>query len=194
MPDISLQCRCGAVKGAAKNITPRNGNHLVCCCSDCQRFAHYLDENNEHHIVDEFGGTRIYQTSQSQVSISQGSEHVRCLRLTPKGLYRWYTECCNTPIGNTMNAKMAFVGLIHNFIVIPDNPKISLGPILGFVQTNDAVVQPDYPTSSEKVPLRLLLRIIRKLLVWKMRGMGQPSCFFDIQGKALVKPIIVNNK
>lgn len=176
----------------ARNITPQTGNHIVCCCSDCQQFAGFLDGANEQHIIDEFGGTQIYQTSQSQVVISDGEENLRCLRLTPKGLYRWYAGCCNTPIGNTMNAKMAFVGLIHNFIDNKDENRENLGPIRAYVQVQDATSKPDYPFSSEKVSLGILFRIIRKLLVWKVRGMGQPSCFFDKQGKSVVKAVILN--
>ena len=188
MSDIPLKCSCGKVQGIATNITPQSGNHVVCCCSDCQKFARFLERKNE--ILDEFGGTEVYQTSQSQVKITQGNDQIRCMRHSPKGLYRWYTECCKTPIGNTLNGKMPFIGLVHNFIENPQQHATSLGPIRAFVQTQDAISKPDYPNSSEKFPLGITLRIIRKILLWKIRGMNKPSSFFDDSGRPRVKPLI----
>jgi len=34
----------------------------------------------------------------SRLQIQQGLEQIRCLRLSEKGLYRWYAGCGNTPI------------------------------------------------------------------------------------------------
>ena len=188
MADIPLQCRCGKVQGIATNITPSSGNHVVCCCSDCQKFARYLER--EADVLDQFGGTEVYQTAQSQIKITHGNEQIRCMRHSPKGLYRWYTECCKTPIGNTLNGKMPFIGIIHSFIHEPQQHAKSLGPIRAFVQTQDALSEPDYPHSSKSFPLGITLRIMSKIMLWKLRGMNQPSDFFDPQGKPVVKPII----
>mgnify|MGYP001076112713 CR=1 FL=1 len=70
MSTIKLACECGKIQGEARDITPNSGNHVVCCCIDCQAFANYLDKGDT--VLDECGGTRIYQTSQSQVKIGQG--------------------------------------------------------------------------------------------------------------------------
>lgn len=188
--DVQLSCACGAVKGVARNVTPQNGSRVVCCCDDCQQFANHLQRGAE--ILDEFGGTEIYQTSQSQVNIETGAEHIQCLRLKPKGLYRWYASCCNTPMGNTMNAGMPFFGIIHGFIADETNRDEALGKILAYVQTQHALGTPNYPTSSKKFPLGITLRIMRKILGWKIRGLHKPSAFFTDSGRAIVKPIIVN--
>ena len=34
------------------------------------------------------------------------------VRLTPKGLFRWHTTCCNTPVGNTLRPSVPFVGIV----------------------------------------------------------------------------------
>jgi len=119
MTDIRLQCQCGTVQGVARECTASSGNRVVCCCDDCQTFADHLQ--CEMDILDEFGGTEIYQTSQSQVEISSGQEQLKSMRLKRKGLLRWYTGCCNTPVGNTMNAGMPFVGIIHNFMAFENS-------------------------------------------------------------------------
>ncbi|GGD73976.1 hypothetical protein GCM10011357_31280 [Lacimicrobium alkaliphilum] len=37
------------------------------------------------------------------------------MRLGSKGLLRWHTSCCNTPVGNTLsNPRLGFIGLIHS--------------------------------------------------------------------------------
>lgn len=191
MSPLKLSCQCGKVKGVATDITPDTGNHVVCCCCDCQSFAQHL--NKSHETLDDFGGTQIYQTSQSQVEITQGAEYLTCLRLTPKGITRWYTSCCNTPVGNTLNAKMPFVGIIHNFIEADADTAEKLGPIRAYVQTQYATKPPTYPHHHAKFPLGITLRIMFKIVLWKLRGMGQPSVFYNAEFRPTAKPIIVSN-
>lgn len=192
MSDIQLSCECGQVKGIATNITPDNGNHVVCCCCDCQAFAHYL--NKQDSTLDEFGGTRLYQTSQSQVKITQGADKIACLRLTPKGITRWYTSCCNTPLGNTLNANMPFIGIINSFIQEDSDTAKALGPVRAYVQTQYATKPPFNQPHHAKFPLSITLRIISKILGWKIRGMGKPSAFYDEKNKPVVKPIVVSEQ
>lgn len=46
---------------------------------------------------------------------TEGSEQLACLRLTGKGLLRWYARCCNTPIGNMApDPKLSYLGLVHS--------------------------------------------------------------------------------
>lgn len=187
MSTVPLKCRCGAVQGTATNITPASGNRVVCCCADCQAFASYL--GSETQILDEFGGTDIFQTTQSQLRISQGQDKLQGMRLSEKGLLRWYTSCCNTPVGNTMNASMPFIGVIHSFMDLPDRDT-ALGPVRAFVQTQYAIGSPSYPTHHEKYPLGITFRIVRKMLLWKLRGNHKPSVFFDENGRPNVKPIV----
>lgn len=187
MTTISLKCHCGEVQGHASDVTPSGGNRVVCCCSDCQEFATKL--NCSANILDEFGGTEIFQIAQSQLHIDKGHDKLHCLRLSEKGLLRWYASCCNTPIGNTINAKMPFVGVIHTFMDVPDRESV-LGPVRAVVQTQHALGEPTYPKHSAKFPLGITLRIVRKMLSWKLRGMQSPSVFFDEQGRPVVEPII----
>jgi len=196
MTDVKLKCSCGKVQGVIKNVSPNNGNRVVCCCSDCQAFAQALGREND--VLDEFGGTDLYQTSQSQIEIMHGAEHLQCLRLKPKGLLRWYTDCCNTPIGNALNAKMPFFGIIHSFMSGLEQPNQTLGPVLAYVQTQDArkrATPPflDYPHYADKFPIGITFRIITKMLGWKLRGMGKPTPFFDQQTRPVAKPRIVEN-
>jgi Family of unknown function (DUF6151) len=43
---------------------------------------------------------------------TKGQDQIEGLRLTPKGLYRWYAKCCNTPVGNTRAPALPFVSML----------------------------------------------------------------------------------
>lgn len=189
MTTLSLSCQCGEVKGSATGATASSGNRVVCCCADCQAFANHLGSDSK--TLDEFGGTEIFQTSQSQVNILQGQDKLQSLRLKEKGLLRWYTSCCNTPVGNTISAKMPFVGLIHSFIDEPNRDDV-LGPVRAYVQTQYAIGEPSYPKHSAKFPLGITVRIVRKMLVWKVKGMHNPSAFFTDNGDPVVQPVLID--
>lgn len=186
--EFAVGCSCGAVKGVALNITPSSGNRVVCCCSGCQAFVTYLERDD---VLDQFGGTDLYQTSQSQIRIDQGNEQLKSVRMTPKGVLRWYAGCCNTPIGNTMSAGVPFVGVIGDFLKV-DNRERDLGPVRAYVQLQHAKGEPDYPHGAQKFPLGITLRIARKMLAWKLTGKSRPSSFFDDDGKPVSKPTLAD--
>ena len=190
MATIPLKCHCGEVTGSASDVTPTSGIRVICCCSDCQAFANHL--NCDAAVLDEFGGTEIFQVSQSQVTIKRGEDKLRCLRLSEKGLLRWYTSCCNTPVGNTINAKLPFVGVVHAFINDAHRDQ-SLGPVNSVVQTQSAIGVPGYAKHHAKFPLGITLRIAKKMAMWKLKGMQSPSVFFGEDGRPVVKPVVLNN-
>ena len=128
MTQLPLCCACGQVQGVLVDATPDNGNHVICYCDDCQAFARSLGTPG---ILDSYGGTEVYQSTPSQVRITQGIEQLRLRRLSEKGLLRWYTACCRTPVANMLPyPRSPFVGLFHGFI--PDRE--SLGPVVGRIQ------------------------------------------------------------
>ena len=98
--EVPLKCSCGSVQGVARDVSPKTGNRLVCMCDDCQAYAHHL--GRAEHILDRNGGTEVFQLTPSQLTLTEGREHLRCLRLKEKGLMRWYAGCCNTPVANTL--------------------------------------------------------------------------------------------
>lgn len=131
-----LQCRCGTLKGFVAN--PRSANRAVCYCKDCQAFAHFL--GREADVLDERGGSDVIQTLPKNITFTQGIEALACMRLTQKGLLRWYAGCCNTPIGNTLaTPKFSFIGLVHSCLDNADVPlHDSFGPVRAWVNTNGA--------------------------------------------------------
>ncbi len=181
--DLQLQCRCGAVRAIARGVAPQTGNHCFCYCSDCQAFAKALDRVD---VLDRNGGTDIFQMSQARFEFTHGVDRVACLRLTPKGLVRWYASCCNTPIGNTMATRgIPFVGVVRAFVREPAGD--ALGPVRarGFREsaTGDvAAIPPDNQSLWS-----MLLRALRLMISWRLRGDHKRSAFFDAASGAPLK-------
>jgi hypothetical protein len=135
-----LQCRCGTVKGFVDH--PRSGNRCICYCTDCQAFAHFLGRPEE--ILDERGGSDVIQVLPKNLTFTRGMDALACMRLTPKGLLRWYASCCNTPIGNTLaTPKLSFIGLVSTCLKQAD-PRLddAFGPVRAWVNTKGAKGEP----------------------------------------------------
>jgi uncharacterized protein DUF6151 len=188
--DVPLRCDCGVVSGVAKNVSPETGNHIVCYCDDCQAFAHYLEHDDD--ILDEYGGTDIFQLTPAQVQIHQGKDQLRCIRLTPKGLYRWYTDCCRTPIGNMISAGIPFICIVHNFMDDEGVRDINLGPVLFYAFGKFATETPPDDKNDKGLPFKIMFRAISKMIVAKFRGHNNPNAFFDESGKPISEPIILS--
>jgi hypothetical protein len=110
----------------------------VCYCRDCQAFANFL--GNASEILDAQGGSDVIQIRPANLTFTQGRETLACMRLSPKGLLRWYAACCNTPVGNTLaNYRVSFVGLVHSCLE-GTGPSLddSFGPVRARVNTKSA--------------------------------------------------------
>ena len=191
MSEIALKCRCGTVRGFASNVTADTGTRVVCHCEDCQAFARYLGRDGD--VLDEYGGTDIFQMTQSQIEIVDGADQIRCMRLSSKGMHRWYAECCKTPIGNTFSAGMPFIGMIHNFMDDGGKRDTNLGPVRGYRKLESARGTLTTERRQAGFPLRILIRVISKMLIWKVKGMDQPSVFFDASGNPASEPHILTS-
>jgi Family of unknown function (DUF6151) len=178
--DLLIRCSCGALRGVARGVSAGNGNRIVCYCDDCQSFAHFLGRPDE--ILDAHGGTDVFQMSPAGVEITDGGERLACMRLAPKGLLRWYSECCRTPIGNTLAThRIPFVGLIHSCLDPSDGRPLdaTLGPVRVRVHARFAKGGRPQQQAHDRVPVSEILRVAGRLLVWRLRGDHRHSPFFD---------------
>jgi hypothetical protein len=190
MTDISLKCQCGSVQGKLSLVSPEAGNHIVCYCADCQAFANHLSTGDG--ILDEWGGTDIYQTAPWNVNIHAGIDKLRCIRLSSKGLYRWYTDCCNTPVGNTISAKFPFIGLIHSFINAGGQTGQLLGPVKGYHKLQSARGEVTDNIQKKGMPVGTTIKVFWLLIKWKLMAGNKPNPFFDESGKSISKPVIID--
>jgi len=175
---VDLRCQCGALRGVATDIAPDQGMHIVCYCDDCQAFARFLGRDD---VLDASGGTAIFQTRPAHLGITDGGEHLRCMRLSDKGMLRWYAGCCRTPIANTMSsARVPFAGVITSFIAPPEGASKEklLGPVIAKLMAKFALGQPPVDAHTT-TPVSFGLRIVKFLVVGLVQGKASPSPFFD---------------
>jgi hypothetical protein len=193
--DIPLRCRCGTVRGVARAVSPMTGTRVVCMCIDCQTYARFLGSDAD--LLDEHGGTDIFQLAPGQVELREGADQLRCVRLSPKGAMRWYTECCKTPVGNTApSPRVPFIGIPHAFMDHGDaagGRERDLGPVRFRVQGQDGHGALP-PGSHPAFPRRLLARTAWLLLRATLKGLARPSPFWSERGRPRVEPLVLSKE
>jgi hypothetical protein len=186
---IQLRCRCGKLQGEvdAQRVAAR----AVCYCKDCQAFARYLEA--EDAVLDAAGGTEVEAALPAAVRFTAGLEHLACMSLSPKGIYRWYASCCNTPVGNTpRDPKMSYVGLVRTCL---DAPAGELDRALGrsrFTANTGSARAPVQAT-----PLRAALAVARigaALLKARLGGGYRDNPFFDGSGAPVRSPRVLTRE
>ncbi len=184
---IGLSCRCGEVHGTVADASPDAANHMLCYCDDCQAALHHLRRTD---LFEGHGGTDVVQVAPSSLSFNRGIDRIVGLRLTPKGLYRWYASCCNTPLGNSLGPGLPFIGLVsQTFEGGKQRADAVFGPTVAAARSNNAVG--GVPAGTAAVGPRTLLRAIRLVLGWKWRGQGWPHPYFDRATPKPTRPIVV---
>ncbi len=181
--DLPLRCSCGHMRGIASDVSPSSGFRFVCYCKDCQAFARFLDRPD---VLDSVGGTDIFQMPPGRMKLTAGTDALRCLRLSDEGVFRWYADCCRTPIANTAGPGFPIIGLIHSFVDHETDGRSRdqvLGPPLCRIYERSTVgpLPPDAPPPPS---LRIFVRRALKMLEWWVHGLARPSPFFDDRTKA----------
>ena len=191
--NLSLRCRCGHVRGVARDVSPSAGFRLICYCKDCQAFARILERPE---VLDAAGGTDIFQMAPGRLKLTAGADALRCLRFSQK-VVRWYADCCRTPIANSAaSPRFPLIGLIHSFMdfeACAGSRDETLGPPLCCIHERSASgpLPADAPPAAS---FGVLTQRASKVLGWWIRGEGRPNPFFDARTDAplsaprLVKP------
>jgi hypothetical protein len=182
---IEVRCRCGEVRGVVADPSSQTVNRVICYCDDCQAYAHQLGRAD---LLDAKGGSDIVQLAPAALSFTKGQDWIAGLRLTPKGLYRWHTRCCNTPVGNTLGPAVPFVGIPVQSFDAP-RPDDVFGVPMGAILGKYAVGEP--PAGSTGLNLSLLLRAIGRVIGWRIGGKTWPHPFFARDTRAPVYPLTV---
>jgi hypothetical protein len=177
--EIPLRCQCGRVRGTALDVSPSSGFRFTCYCKDCQAFARFLERLD---VLDPAGGTDIFQMAPARVQISAGVNALRCLRLSDKGVLRWYTDCCRTPVGNSAaGPRFPILAVIHSFMDHRADGRLRdevLGPPLCRIYDRSAI-GPLPPNPPPPPSFRVFARRMLLMIGWWARGLARPSPFFD---------------
>ena len=186
---IALRCRCDKLQGEVD--VSRVAARAVCYCKDCQAFARYLGA--EDAVLDAAGGTEVEATLPAAVRFTGGLEHLACMSLSPKGIYRWYASCCNTPVGATpRNAAMPYVGLVR---ICLDAPIEALDRQLGRARMTANRGSAYGPTSATPVATLLgVAKIGGALLMSRLTGSYRDNPFFDTAGAPIRSPRVLTKE
>lgn len=186
---MTILCDCGTFKANLTSFPKNTPGRLVCYCKDCQKF---LKKIGREDLLDRYGGTEVIPAFPKDVKILEGQDSLICYRLTPRGLYRWATACCNSPIVN-MRPDFPWAGIFHSAYTSHDPNSLSiLGEIKSRIYGRDAVQGAPYKISHE-IGFRDLLVIMPFIIKGKIMKMNQGSPFFKSDNSTPVcVPIILD--
>lgn len=184
MMKYSIQCQCGTVCGELDGAGVHN--RLICYCTDCRAYANFLGRGAD--VLDEQGGTEIVQVAQPRVRFLKGEDKISALRLSEKGMIRWYASCCNTPIGNTLSdPKVSFIGLIH--VALEHNQMDQhFGKNVAILNADTALGE---PKPAQRGLLGVMARFIWVVVTARISGRYKNSPLFDASGVPRVVPSIL---
>jgi hypothetical protein len=145
----------------------------------------------EGETLDAQGGSEVVQTLPKNITFTQGLEALACLRLTDKGMVRWYASCCKTPIGNTLeNYKISFIGLLHNCLESPQLPlQNSFGVVRTYANPHGAIGAPKPKAAGMGVTIAWFLKTVLKA---RVNGDYKHTPFFK-DGRPIAKPRVLSS-
>jgi hypothetical protein len=161
-------------------------NRIVCYCDDCQAYLHHLGRTD---LLDAQGGTDIVQVAPSSLSFQHGADRIVGVRLSPKGLYRWYASCCKTPLGNTLGPAIPFIGIVAEAF---EDADAIFGKPVGAILGRFAIGTP--PAGSTKLDVRLVAHALSKIVGWRLRGRAWPHPYFDRTTRKPSRPLTTISK
>ncbi len=182
MIDVGFSCDCGEVQGVLHDVTPKAGCHLICYCKDCRAFARRLGQAD---ALEPGGGSPLVQVLPARIEVTKGASHIACLRMSEKGLHRWYAACCKTPLANTTGSpRLPLAGMWRpNFQVLEP-----FGPVVthGFTK----MAMPGGPPK-DKGLLRMLGGLLKRTVSAYLTGKVRQNPFFNQDGTPIVAPTIL---
>lgn len=182
-----LRCRCGALQGHVE-LNGRS-NRMLCYCQDCQAFARFL--GSAHQVLDAQGGSDVIQLAPHRIQITQGASQLAVMRLSAKGMLRWYAACCRTPVGNTLSSRaMPFTGLLVQCL---DSAPVeaAFGPVCGSANTESAIGEPR-PQAFGMAGA--LLRILAMVAGSRLTGRYKDTPFFTASGAPVAEPTVLSTE
>lgn len=190
---MDIQCQCGAFRARLNAFPQKTPGRLVCYCDDCQTYARHLGRSD---LLDANGGTEVIPAYPADVEILQGQEHLKATRLSPKGLFRFSTTCCNTPVAN-LQPGAPWAGFLRCMYTSGSGQAQALdqtlGPVRSRIMGRFAKGTPPAGTAS-KINLKAMVAVLPFIAKGVLTGKGKPSPFFGADGLTPVAPVHVLSK
>ena len=168
-PDQGLifSCSCGALTGRISERGARTGTHVVCFCHDCRAAQLYFGQPDPAP-----GPVNVFQMSPEEITFLSGKDNLSCMRLSPKGMLRWYAKCCNAPLATTSpTPKIPFAGFDVNRLRAPE----SIGPVTtrGFVPRGNG-------KQSHEMLQYAAWGLVKRVVPSRLVGRWKNTPFFDV--------------
>lgn len=173
--DITFACRCGAVSGTLHDVRPAEGTHVVCHCQSCARAMTLSGLGHEAS-----SGVDLWQTTPDRIEITTGIDQLTPVRLSPKGLFRWTAQCCDTPMFNTFPGPgIPFAGVLTRIL----SDSAPLGPVIahGFITGPNG-------KQRHQNGSRVIWRMLKRTAAAKLGGKGRQTPFFTADGTPIAPP------
>jgi hypothetical protein len=186
--DLGVRCRCGGVRGRLVGEPAADTRRVVCYCDDCRAFGRWLGRADE--MLDGHGGTDLLQLSPARLVFDEGRERLACLRLSARGLLRWYAGCCAAPLANTLPTRqLPFLGLPT--VALDPHDRARLPAVSARVFARHADGAPP-PGAAAGAPLAMAVAIAGELLRRRLRGDHRRTPFFAANGAPVVTPRVLS--
>lgn len=187
---MQIQCECGQFRAEIKQFPNEMPGRLACYCDDCQIYLMHMKRADL--FLDGAGGTEIAPIYPAHLTLVSGAEQLRCLRLSPRGLFRWSASCCNTPIANVQPG-FPWIGVFARPFTIKD-PRLlekTFGPIRSGIMGKFARGRRPEGVA-ETMSFKAVRSVFPFLLKGFLTGKAKKSPFFKDDGKTPLKePVIL---
>lgn len=186
---MNISCDCGSFKAKLLAFPKNTPGHLACYCRDCQAYLNRIDRAD---VLDAYGGTEIIPAYPSELKILQGKALLQNYKLTEKGLHRWATTCCNSPM---VNAKPGFpwLGIYHTAYKNTDPSALDrLGGIKSRIFGRDAIGEAPF-NISEKITFKDMMVVLPFIIKGKITNKSRGSEFYHADNTPIVEPIILRS-
>ncbi|WP_050532043.1 DUF6151 family protein [Pseudaestuariivita atlantica] len=167
---LDFACACGTVRWSVDAAGARSGTHTICYCRDCRAWARSLGIGDQ---LVPGGGLRLFITQPGHMEVTGDTSALVCTRLSPKGLERWSTACCNTPVASHVPGWAPMAGVTA--ASLPD-PSV-LGPVRLIYGAKGALPGHDAPTRNRGVK-RLMIRLLFSSLWGHVTGRSRRTPFY----------------
>ncbi|MDK3073142.1 DUF6151 family protein [Sedimentitalea sp. JM2-8] len=178
---IVFSCDCGQIRGTISPATSASGIHAICHCRDCRAAELHLNRKDpDPH------GVELFMTTPDTVQFEQGAANLAILRLGPRGLLRWYANCCKVPMFNTL----AKSGLPFSSIHTGRLQDVSaIGPV-----RVEAFIPQSGGAPKHKGSAFMAWRLAVGLGSARLSGRWKQTPFFDLDTGAPTAPVHVLTK
>ena len=187
---MEIQCDCGNFRAELTQFPKNTPGRFICYCDDCQAFLNYL---KRFELLNESGGTEIIPAYPADIKIIAGQDVVKCVRLHSKGMFRYYTSCCQTPIANTDPVR-PWVGFFRNMYTAKDSTVLDkeLGPVKTSLMGKYAKGTPPVGTA-QTFDFKAMITFMPFIIKGKILGKAKHSPFF-VNGESIVVPKILSTE